>query len=98
MDEKPWWHDSPDGYEVLDEITNGFDENRARLGASYTPNNGIRIGIINDDTNPHAWAEYDFSFAEADALGQALIRWAAADKRAWDEAAAYRAKNSGRSA
>ena len=75
-DEKPWWHNSPDGYEVLKEMQNGFEEDRARLVASYTPNNGIRIGIINDDTNPDAWAEYDFSPDEADRLGNALIRWA----------------------
>jgi hypothetical protein len=75
--EAPWWQDSPDGYEVLAEMTSGFEEDRARLTASYTPNNGIRIGIINDDTNPHAWAEYDFSREEAERLGNALLRWAA---------------------
>lgn len=75
-EEKPWWHDSPYGYEVLNEMQNGFEEDRARLVASYTPNNGIRIGIINDDTNPDSWAEYDFSPDEADRLGNALIRWA----------------------
>lgn len=61
-------------YEVLPTIRDEAQE--ATIVASYTPNNGIRIGIINDDANPDAWAEFDFDDDQAEALGLALIRWA----------------------
>lgn len=82
----PWWKDSPYGYEVLDEITDESEE--ARLYASYTPNNGIRLGILQnflydpeaggqtEDGWDIAWREFDLTPEQAQKIGEALLRWA----------------------
>lgn len=77
MDE-PWWKDSPDGYEVMAEIVDDCQE--SKLLASYTPNNGIRIGILNyeDGEWDWFWREFDFNADQAEQLGAALLRWAKA--------------------
>lgn len=62
-------------YEVMEPLAG--EDGESSLVASYTPNNGIRIGIINDDVNPEAWAEFDFSPKQARLIGNALLRWAA---------------------
>lgn len=64
----------PDGfYEVLEEIVDVTGEER--LVASFTPNNGIRVGIANAGLE-EAWAEFDFTDEQAEIIGQALVRWA----------------------
>lgn len=62
-----------DFYEVLPDMTE--DAGEATLSASFTPNNGIRVQIQNDDLGPD-WAVFDFTKAQAEMVGQALIRWA----------------------
>jgi hypothetical protein len=71
----PWWKDSPDGYEVLEDIKDETGEET--LGASYTPNNGIRVWIANDDIGPEC-CSFDFSPDQAEFLANALLRWAKA--------------------
>ena len=62
-------------YEVLPEMRNESHDDV--LVASFTPNNGIRIGIINGDCDDGNWREFDFyDLDQAEAVGQALIRWA----------------------
>lgn len=74
----PWWKDSPEGYEVIEPIRD--ETQAATLTASYTPNNGIRIEIINDDMGPD-WACFDLEPELAERIGSALIRWAKARSR-----------------
>ena len=74
-------------YEVLPVLIDETGEEH--LHASYTPNNGIRIGILNkfseDDLEHEQFTEdgwdcclrsFDLSSEQARQLGQALIRWA----------------------
>lgn len=61
-------------YEVLPEF--GDATGNARLMAAFTPSNGIRIGIVNNDLDMAGWAEFDFTEDQAEAVGQALVRWA----------------------
>lgn len=75
--ENPWWKDHPDGYEVIEPIRDDVQE--ATIAASYTPGNGIRIEIFNDDLGTD-WAVFDFEPELAERLGQALIRWATAKR------------------
>lgn len=62
-------------YETLDKLTS--DDGEDTLQASFTPNNGIRIAITNEDIGGEL-AEFDLEPADAIALGEALIRWAKA--------------------
>ncbi len=59
-------------YEVLPIIKDATGQ--CSLSASFTPSNGIRIGIAdeNEDTD---WVEFDFNEDQAEAIGQALVRW-----------------------
>lgn len=74
-------------YEVLPEMVEE-DDGSSKLAASWTPNNGIRIGIINhfpteeselspagDDGWDMCWRGFDFTREQARILGEALIRW-----------------------
>jgi len=74
-------------YEVLDEIVQ--EDGNSKLAASWTPNSGIRIGIIEhfDDDEIElspagtdgwdiSWREFDLTREQALKLGDALIRWA----------------------
>lgn len=63
------------GYETIAPIRD--DAQEATIAASYTPNNGIRIEIINDDLSPD-WAVFDMTDEDAEKIGAALVRWAAA--------------------
>ena len=63
----------PGFYEVIPHIKDECDE--VTLAASFTPNNGIRIGILDPDQSPD-WAEFDFTVDQAEMIGQALVRWA----------------------
>lgn len=63
-------------YEVLPTMRHERDEDSETLSASFTPNNGIRLQIINDDLNPGEYAVFDFSPDEARLIGAALTRWA----------------------
>lgn len=73
-------------YEVLDQMVE--EDGSARLAASWTPNNGIRIGILShfdeqelelspagEDGWDICWREFDFTREQARKLGEALIRW-----------------------
>lgn len=73
-----WWKNSPEGYEVIKPIRD--DAQEATIAASYTPNNGIRIEIINDDMGED-WACFDLNPALAERIGSALVRWAQAKRR-----------------
>lgn len=73
-------------YETLPEFVEA-DDGSAKLHASWTPNNGIRVQIINqfdeqDRTDEHGddgwdtyWRVFDFTHEQAITLGEALIRW-----------------------
>jgi hypothetical protein len=73
-------------YETLEQMIE--KDGGARLAASWTPSNGIRIGIIchfdeeekelspaGDDGWDMCWREFDFTREQARELGEALIRW-----------------------
>lgn len=62
-------------YEVIEPIRDDVQE--ASISASYTPNNGIRIDIINDDLS-WEWAGFNLTPDQAEMFGDALIRWARA--------------------
>lgn len=69
-------------YEVLGEMTSD-DGGQSKLYACFTPNNGIRVGVATaefDDQGDVAewdgWHEFDFTADQAEAVGQALVRWA----------------------
>lgn len=77
-------------YEVLPEIVS--EDGEAKLYASWTPNNGRRIGIMNlfDESDreheqflpdgwDNCWREFDLTREQAKMLGEALLRWAADD-------------------
>jgi len=85
----PWWKDSPDGYEVLDDFIS--DDGSEILSAAYTPNNGIRVQILNrfepedlefemhDESGMDThYRVFDMTPDQAKKLGEALLRWAAA--------------------
>jgi hypothetical protein len=89
-DPEPWWKGSPEGYEVLDDFIEK-DGGEARLNAAYTPNNGIRVQIVNqfdeeereremfgDDGWDTHYRVFDFTPEQATKLGEALLRWAKA--------------------
>lgn len=61
-------------YEVLPIVRD--EVQGAELAASYTPNNGIRIEIFNDDMPD--WAVFDLTPVLAAAIGETLIKWATA--------------------
>lgn len=61
-------------YEVLPEIKS--EDGDAKLVASFTPNNGIRVGIVNEEIDDGYWREFDFTPDQAETIGQALVRWA----------------------
>lgn len=65
----PWWHGT--NYEVLDPISE--DGGSAMLQATFTPSNGIRITIENDDIE-HL-AVFDFTEEQAKMIGAKLIEW-----------------------
>lgn len=69
-------------YEVLPAI---FDESgETQLSAAFTPNNGIRVQLSEREMNGisgawGAWTDwrcFDFTAAQAEMIGQALVRWA----------------------
>lgn len=66
-----------DKYEVLDNLRE--EANEATLSVSYTPNNGIRIQIL-DDTLAKDWAVFDLNAEQAELVGRALIRFAEDDR------------------
>lgn len=63
-----------DFYEVLAEM-HDHDEPTSTLCASFTPNNGIRVQIQDDDL-ANDWAVFDLADEQAEMLGHALVRWA----------------------
>lgn len=68
-----------EGYEVLPNFIGEPGYNQT-LAASFTPNNGIRISVLDcDDADEGAlYAEFNLSIDQARTLGEALIRWAEA--------------------
>ena len=63
-----------DFYEVLPHITE--DGEGTTLAASFTPNNGIRVGLLDPESDDPDWREFDFTDEQAELIGQALVRWA----------------------
>jgi len=59
-------------YEVLPDIMS--DDGKETISASWTPNNGRRIQILNDDMQD--WACFNMTKEQAQTLGEALLRWA----------------------
>ena len=59
-------------YEVLDKITDA--DGMGTLTAAFTPNNGIRISIV--DSEQMILTSFDFTPEQAELIGQALVRWA----------------------
>ena len=69
-DEPKWWVGT--NYEVLDPILS--DDRSESLQATFTPNNGIRLTILNDDIDGYI-ATFDFSPNQAKFIGAKLIEW-----------------------
>lgn len=70
--EPPWWHGT--NYEVLEPIIGtGQDES---LQAAFTPNNGIRLTIWNDDLDN--LASFDLTEEQAKFIGAKLVKWGTA--------------------
>lgn len=65
-------------YEVLLHITDEAQD--TTLAASFTPNNGIRIGLLDTESEDTNWREFDFTEDQAELIGQALVRWAQRSK------------------
>ncbi len=61
-------------YETLSDIQDETAE--VTLAASFTPNNGIRIGLLDTESEDRDWREFDFDVEQADLVGHALVRWA----------------------
>lgn len=61
-------------YETLPHILDQTQE--VTLAASFTPNNGIRIGLADTESEDPNWREFDFTRDQAKLIGEALIRWA----------------------
>ena len=61
-------------YEVLPAFRD--EEGTVTLVASFTPNNGIRIGLLDAESDDPDWREFDFNIEQAEILGAALVRWA----------------------
>lgn len=61
-------------YEVLPNFQDKAGE--VTLAASFTPNNGIRIGLLDNESDDPNWREFDFDEEQAEIVGQALVRWA----------------------
>jgi len=78
---KPDWAKDT-AYELMEPILQ--DNSQAKLSASFTPSNGIRLHIEemfeDEKGNLHeeewVWTEFDLEASDAIALGEALIRWA----------------------
>jgi hypothetical protein len=64
-------------YEVLPDILDESGE--VALSASYTASNGIRIQLLEPLEHPD-WLAFDFTQEQARLIGEALIRWADAEK------------------
>lgn len=62
-------------YEVLPNIIEEGNEDII-LNAAFTSNNGIRVQIHDKETCPDYWISFDFTDAQAEMIGQALVRWA----------------------
>lgn len=65
---------STEFYQVLEHIPSedGIDT----LSASFTPNNGIRIQLLDSESEDPNWRVFDFTNDQAELIGQALVRWA----------------------
>ena len=66
--------DQTTSYEVLPEMHD--DTGETKLVASFTSRSGIRIGILDLEEEGADWCEFDFTDDQAEAVGQALVRWA----------------------
>jgi hypothetical protein len=64
----------PSGYEILPDILD--EEGLVTLSASFTANNGIRVQLLDSESNDADWRVFDFTPTQADQIGAALLRWA----------------------
>lgn len=64
-------------YERLPDIID--DAGEVTLSASYTAGNGIRIGLLDTESEDPNWREFDFTAEQAIEIGKALIRWGECD-------------------
>lgn len=74
--EVSWWKGTE--YEVLDDMTD--EQGEVTLSASYTPNNGIRVQLLDSDSDDPDWRVFDFTTEQAEIIGRALVRWAEAHR------------------
>jgi hypothetical protein len=70
---------TPTEYEVLPDILDESGE--VTLAASFTPNNGIRIQLLDSESDDPDWRAFDFTADQALTLGNALLRWAMERRR-----------------
>lgn len=68
------------GYQTLPDILD--DEGLVMLSASFSANNGIRIQLLDPDSEDLDWRVFDFTDAQAEQVGAALVRWAKARRHA----------------
>lgn len=61
-------------YEILPHIIS--DDGVETLAAAFTPNNGIRIELLDAESDDPNWRCFDFTNDQAEQIGQALVRWA----------------------
>ena len=69
MSSAQWWHGTT--YEVLEPIMGPCQDES--LQATFTPNNGIRLTIWNDDMD--GLASFDLTDEQAKFIGAKLIKW-----------------------
>ena len=61
-------------YESIPAIVD--EQGQVTLYATFSPNNGIRIGLLDSESEDPDWREFDFTEDQAELIGQALVRWA----------------------
>lgn len=66
--------DATSFYESLPQIKDESGE--VVLHASFTANNGIRIQLLDSESDDADWRVFDFNNDQAEVVGQALVRWA----------------------
>lgn len=74
-----------DGYEVLPLIVDRdtYEENGdlTTLAAHFTARSGIRIDLLDMESSDQDWRCFQLSEDQAELIGAALLRWAAASRR-----------------
>lgn len=66
---------SGDFYEVLPEMK-APDHGGSAMIAGFTAGKGIRVEILNGDTDDDYWRTFPLTVEQAELVGSALLRWA----------------------